>query len=199
MITEFLDPKAVSFKEVGREDVQAFVAKHYLGAYPAAAKLYLGIFYNDAMVGMVIYGSPSAMGGLAGAIFKEGSEMTLKNISELKRLFLVDDETILPSDAKKNLAGYSIARGNEFVEQKFPEVKVIVTYSDSSVHSGAVYKATNAVYQGERNGKKRWVYPLGDRRQKQWILKNLKSNIDWKTTNESLDIISQMWNDTIVD
>ena len=150
------------------------------------------------MVGMVIYGSPSAMGGLANSIFKDESNMTLSNISELKRLFLVDDETILPRDAKKNLAGYSIARGNEFVEQKFPEVKLIVTYSDSSVHSGAVYKATNAIYQGERAGKKRWVYPLGDRRQKQWILNNLRSNIDWKATNECLDTLIRLWHDVSV-
>lgn len=198
MITEFLDPKAVSFKEVNREDVQAFVAKHYLGAYPASAKFYIGIFYNQVMVGMVIYGSPSAMGGLVGAIFKDKSAMPLSDISELKRLFLTGDESVLPVDAKKNLAGYAIARGNELVAQKFPNVKVIVTYSDSSVHSGSVYKATNAIYQGEYNGKKRWVYPVGDRRQKQWILKNLKSNIDWKTTNESLDILGQLWNDRSV-
>ena len=132
------------------------------------------------------------------AIFKPEAQMKHQNILELKRLFLISDENILPADAKKNLAGYSIVNGNNLVVEKFPDVKAIVTYSDSSVHSGAVYKATNAVYQGEYNGKKRWVYPIGDRRQKQWILKNLKSNIDWKTTNESLDILSKMWKDRSV-
>jgi len=179
MLTEFLDPKAVSFKEVRREDVQAFVEKHYLGKYPTGAKLYLGIFYNNVMVGMIIYGSPIGP-QVVNAIFKPESKVTHQDILELKRLFLVDDENILPKDAKKNLAGYSISKGNDFVEQKFPDTKIIVTYSDSEVHTGAVYKATNAIYQGEYNGKKRWVYPVGDRRQKQWILKNLKSNIDWK-------------------
>jgi hypothetical protein len=192
MLTEFLDPKAVSFKEVRREDVQAFVEKHYLGKYPSGAKLYLGIFYNDAIVGMVIYGSPIAS-SIVTAIFNPGTELTSQNILELKRLFLVDDESILPKDAKKNLAGFSIAKGNDFVAERFPEAKVIVTYSDSSVHSGAVYKATNAIYQGEANNKKRWVYPLGSASQKNWIKKNLKTNIDWKAVSEGLDISNQLW------
>lgn len=197
MLIEFLDPKAVSFKEVGREDVKSFIEKHYLGKYPSAAKLYVGIFYNNVMVGMVVYGSPSAMGGLVGAIFKDPSMVPFQDIIELKRLFLVDDETILPKDAKRNLAGYSISKGNQIVEEKYPNVKVIVTYSDSSVHSGAVYKATNAIYQGESGGKKRWVYPLGSKSQKKWVLNNLKSNIDWKATNESIDLLTKLWKDLL--
>jgi hypothetical protein len=197
MITEFLDPKAVSFKEVSREDVQAFVAKHYLGAYPASAKLYLGIFYNQVMVGMVIYGSP--MGPqVVNAIFKPEAQMKHQNILELKRLFLVDDKEILPDDAKKNLAGYSIVNGNTIVAEKFHDVKAIVTFSDSEHHTGAVYKATNAIYQGEYNGKKRWVYPVGNKSQRRWVINNLKANIDWKATNESLDILRQLWNDRSV-
>ena len=197
MITEFLDPKAVSFKEVAREDVQAFVAKHYLGAYPASAKLYLGIFYNGVMVGMVIYGSP--MGPqVVNAIFKPEAGMKHNNIMELKRLFLIGDESILPTDAKKNLAGYSIVNGNAIVVDKFHDVKAIVTFSDSEHHTGAVYKATNAIYQGEYNNKKRWVYPVGNKSQRRWVTNNLKANIDWKATNESLDILKQLWHDTSV-
>lgn len=198
MINEFLDPKAVSFKEVNREDVKPFIEKHYLGAYPSAIKLYIGIFYNESMVGMIIYGSPTAAQA-AQAIFSPEAGMNHRNVSELKRLYLTDDENILPLDAKKNLAGYAISKGNEIASNKFPEVKVILTYSNNDTHSGSVYKATNAVYQGERDGKKRWVYPVGSPSQKRWVLKNLKSNIDWESTNESLDILRQMWKDSIVD
>lgn len=197
MITEFFDPKAVSFKEVGRDDVQDFVTKHYLGAYPAGAKLYVGIFYNNTMVGMVIYGSPIGP-QVVNAIFKPEVGLKHNNILELKRLFLVDDQNVLSSDAKKNLAGYAISNGNGLVEKKFPDVKAVVTYSDSDHHTGAVYKATNAIYQGEANGKKRWIYPLGSRTQKRWLINNLKSNIDWKATNESLDILNQLWKDKSV-
>ena len=194
MITEFFDPKAVSFKEVDRSAVKDFVEKHYLGAYPASAKLYTGIFYNNQLVGMVIYGSPVGP-QVVNAVFKPEAGLNHNNILELKRLFLVDDKNLLPDDAKKNLAGYSIVNGNKMVDEKFPDVKAIVTYSDSQHHTGAVYKATNAIYQGEANGKKRWIYPLGSRTQKHFIINNLKSNVDWKATNESLDILNQLWKD----
>jgi hypothetical protein len=81
------------------------------------------------------------------------------------------------------------------VGTKFPEIKVILTYSDSSHHTGAIYKATNAVYQGESAGKKRWVYPIGSKSQKNWVINNLKSNIDWKTVNECLNTLETMWRD----
>jgi hypothetical protein len=145
---------------------------------------------------VIIYGSPVGP-QVVNAIFKPEANLSHQNILELKRLFLVADDKILPADAKKNLAGYSISNGNDYVGKKYPDVKAIVTYSDSSVHDGTVYKATNAVYQGELNGKKRWVYPIGSKSQKRWILKNLKSNIDWKELKESIDILGQLWKNVI--
>ena len=50
----------VSVLEVSRLDVEDFVADHYLGVFPSASQLYLGIFYKEIMVGMLIYGSPTA-------------------------------------------------------------------------------------------------------------------------------------------
>ncbi len=194
MIKEFLNPNEVELKPVERNVVSDFVQKHYLGSYPAAAKLYLGIYYSNNLVGMIIYGSPIGP-QTVNAIFKPESNLKHNNVLELKRLYLVDDEGLLPKDAKKNLAGYSISQGNLIVANTFPDVKAIVTYSDSSVHSGAVYKATNAVYQGEYNNKKRWVYLLGSKTQKKWLINHLKQNLDWKNTNEGLDILEKMWKD----
>lgn len=50
----------VSVLEVSRLDVEDFVEDHYLGVFPSAAQLYLGVFYKEIMVGMLIYGSPTA-------------------------------------------------------------------------------------------------------------------------------------------
>jgi len=52
--------RQVTLLQVTRCDVDSFVEAHYLGKYPAAAQLYLGVFYEDVMVGMLIYGSPTA-------------------------------------------------------------------------------------------------------------------------------------------
>lgn len=95
-----------------------FVTKHYLGDYPSAAKIYMGIFYNGVMVGTVIYGSPIAFTAYK-AIFKNGVEVSNRDILELKRLFLVDDEAILPKDSKKNLAGIQYPSVMIMWEQNF--------------------------------------------------------------------------------
>ncbi len=196
MLNEFLNPASVEFREVDRAVVKDFVEKHYLGAYPAAAKLYLGIFYNNEMVGMVIYGSPFGPNVIY-SMFSADTGILMKNVLELKRLFLTDDENLLPSDAKKNLAGFAISKGNDYVANKFPDVKAIVTYSDSSHHSGTVYKATNAIYQGELNDKKRWVYPIGSSSQRNWVKRNLRSNLDWKATNECMSVLKTMWREVL--
>jgi hypothetical protein len=197
-LLEFFNPSDVRIYPVNRDDLKGFVEKHYLGSYPAAAKDYLGVFYKnigmEALVGMVIYGSPSAP-AVVKAMFKPEANVSFQAVSELKRLFLVDDETKLPKDEKKNLAGYCIAKGNDIIAERHPEVKAIVSYSDPEHHTGSVYKATNAIYQGRVSGKDRWVYPVGSPSQRSWVRKNLKTNIDWKMTTEAIDLLQEMWQD----
>ena len=209
MLNEFFDPKLVTFKEVDKDMVRDFVQKHYLGKFPQVPQFYVGIFYNNNLVGAVIYGRPAAP-NLEKSVFKSDAEVNYKNLLELQRLFIVDDEELLPKDARKNLAGYSITKANELAAHEFPEVKAIVSYSDPDHHSGSVYKATNAIYQGRGTGnrmfkrksdgqlvrtnrlvpgeegefvrivgKDRWVYPMGSASQKNWVRKNLSSNQDW--------------------
>jgi hypothetical protein len=50
----------VAVLEVSRLDVEDFVEAHYLGVFPSSSQLYLGVFYEEIMVGMLIYGSPTA-------------------------------------------------------------------------------------------------------------------------------------------
>jgi hypothetical protein len=199
-LVEFFDPRAVSFKEIGRADVKDFIEKHYLGVYPAAAMFYVGIYYNDNFVGMIIYGKQRAP--LHRIVFTDEAGMTHHNLMELQRLFLDDDETKLPKDARKNLAGYAITKGNELCAQRFPDLKAIVSYSDPGHHSGAVYKATNAIYQGRSRiggwgggGKDRWVYPVGSASQRSWVRKNLRTNLDWKAMTEAVELFEEMKKD----
>jgi hypothetical protein len=184
-----LNKSSVSFNEVTRQEIAPFVKEHYLGAWPSTAQLYVGVFYGDALVGMLIYGSPTAGNCIISSIFrakKSGPRtwqcgdhkghgvLDLQNISELKRLFLTSNEQLLPPSARKNLASYAIVNGNKLVARTRPSVKVIVTYSDSLFHRGTVYAATNAIYQGQRDGKRRWIYPQGAKSQKRWIRNHLK-------------------------
>ena len=73
---------------------------------------------------------------------------------ELKRLFFLDKYD------KKNIESFTISNGNKEILRKHPDVKIIVSFSDSGVgHAGTVYQATNAVYAGKnKSGLHRYLY-----------------------------------------
>lgn len=201
-MNETFNPQSVTFEEVPRAKVREFIQTHYLGSFPAVSLAYVGILYNQNLIGVVIYGRTSAP-SVQKSIFKPDVNVDNKDILELQRLFIIDDETLLPKEDRKNLAGFSISHANDFVVKKFPNVKVILSYSDPDHHLGTVYKATNAIYQGRGDkvrmfkradgklirtnrvqpeekgelvsmtGKDRWVYPVGSTSQKKWVKRNL--------------------------
>lgn len=192
-----------SYKEITRDESKKFIEQHYLGKFPASSSEYVGIFYNDKLVGVVIYGSPASPSAIN--IFKPEANAVPENLIELQRLFITGDTNVLPEDDRKGLAGYSIVRGNELVSKKRPNLKAIISYSDPAKHQGTVYKATGAIYLGRGkdyyefdkgdgkilrqsratpeqkktlqkikiNGKDRYVYPVGSNSQRNWVKRHL--------------------------
>lgn len=193
-----------SYKNITRDESKQFIEQHYLGKFPATSSEYVGIFYNDVLVGVVIYGSPASPSAVL-SIFSPESGATHRNLMELQRLFITGDQNVLPDDDRKGLAGYSIVKANDIVSKKRPDIKAIVSYSDPDKHQGTVYKATGAIHQGRGRdyytyirksdgvevrpsrlkdgvpvekikvtGKDRYVYPVGSHSQRSWVRKNLK-------------------------
>ncbi len=194
-----------TYKEITRDESKKFIEQHYLGKFPATSSEYVGIFYNDVLVGVVIYGSPASPSALLG-VFKPEANAIPKNLIELQRLFITGDTNVLPEDDRKGLAGYSIVKANDIVSKKRPELKVIISYSDPAKHQGTVYKATGAIYLGrgrdyyefekdgkiirqsratpeekktlkkvKMNGKDRYVYPVGSHSQRNWVKRHLNT------------------------
>lgn len=104
-----------------------------------------GIFYKQAVIGVGIWSSPVAQNR-----FKNGKELL-----ELRRLALSD---VCP----KNTATYVISKMVNAIKIKFPEIKKLISYQDTKVHNGTIYKAANWIVDGETqlidwnvNGRKR--------------------------------------------
>ncbi len=82
--------------------------------------------YKQAVIGVSIWSSPVAQNR-----FKDGKE-----ILELRRLALSD---VCP----KNTATYVLSKMIKYIKTKFPEIKKLISYQDTKVHLGTIYKAAN--------------------------------------------------------
>lgn len=90
------------------------------------------IFYRQAVIGVAIWSSPVAQNRM-----KNGKE-TL----ELRRLALSD---VCP----KNTATRVLSMMVRLIRMKFPDIKKLVSYQDTDVHHGTIYKAANWTMGGQ--------------------------------------------------
>jgi len=176
-------------KKISYQDTKPFILDiHYAKRMPSISYAY-GLFLNDQLVGIISYGSPASPSlckGIAG-------EKNKKLVIELNRLVLKNN--------KKNEA--SILIGASF--KLLPKPKIIVSYADTAQdHLGVVYQATNFLFTGTskprtdmagkdgkhsrhhlgdrtkrvyRSAKHRYVYLLGNKRQKRQLKEELKYGI----------------------
>lgn len=158
---------------------------HYARRMPCVTDAF-GLFEDGEMIGVVTFGqpaSPSLCKGLAG-------EVNRKHVLELNRL------VILPGHDGNNNASFLVGHALKML----PDYTFIVSYADWGGwgHVGYVYQATNFLYTGMtkartdkyseghsrhyakdekrrklRSAKYRYVYLVGDRRERKQMLKEL--------------------------
>lgn len=85
-----------------------------------------GIYFGYEAIGVAIWSSPVAQNR-----FKDG-----KRILELRRLALSDK-------CPKNTASRVISIMIKLIKNKFPELTRLISYQDTTVHNGTIYKASN--------------------------------------------------------
>lgn len=89
-------------------------------------KICYAINHNNETIGVAIWTSPVAQNR-----FKNG-----KTILELRRL-------ALSPKCPKNTASKTISQMTKHIRKKFPEITRLISYQDTSVHTGTIYKASN--------------------------------------------------------
>jgi len=148
-----------------------------------------GLYKNNYLIGIITYGmppSPPLCIGICGAKYKD-------NVIELNRLCLLDNY--------KNYASYLISKSLKLL----PKPTVVVSYADTSMnHIGYVYQASNFIYSGlsekrtdvdtgdkharhcknfdasvrkNRPRKHRYIYFVGNKKQKRNLLQSLNYKI----------------------
>jgi hypothetical protein len=88
--------------------------------------------YKEAIIGVGIWSSPVAQNRMTDG----------KKILELRRLAL---SNVCP----KNTASFVIADMIKRIKKKFPELIKLVSYQDTEVHLGTIYKASNWKQAGQ--------------------------------------------------
>lgn len=178
----------MTVKQISYAQTKPFILQiHYARRMPCVQFAY-GLFNDfDKLIGVVTYGqpaSPSLCKGIAG-------ERNRKNVLELNRL------VILPEYNGQNYASYLVGKSLKML----PNYRFIVSYADFGGwgHIGYVYQATNWLYTGLtkprtdkyskaghsrhydigenrrqiRTAKHRYVYLVGNKRDRKKMLKEL--------------------------
>ena len=124
---------------------------HYSGRL-SSCRYPLGVFYQtdnqhqffdeaeEKLIGVACYGFPVGR-RVIGSIFKE-EILENKNILELTRLYIDDGYG-------KNIESHVISATFKWMKENAPNIKVLISYADpEQSHDGAIYQATNWIYQG---------------------------------------------------
>lgn len=111
----------------------------------AKSTIAYGFYYQEKIACVIVYGQPSGK-YLASSIWEGGNE---KECLELLRLFSFDW-------CPKNIESYCIAQSIKQLKIDMPEIKVLVSYADSSAgHVGYIYQASNWIYIGKASGERK--------------------------------------------
>lgn len=98
-------------------------AHHYLGYAPPGCKVCLGVYTENELIGVMIFGRPVAR--------KEDQDNTL----ELTRMFLFD--------SPKNSESRALSLAEKWIQQNRNEKRLIAYCDTAQGHTGAIYKAAN--------------------------------------------------------
>ncbi|WP_051275799.1 XF1762 family protein [Desulfovirgula thermocuniculi] len=131
--------KHLEMRPVPYRIAQAFVERHhYLGYAPPGARACLGVWYGDRLVGVLVFGRPSAR--------LEDQRHTL----ELTRMVLLDE-------CPRNSESRALALAVKWVRRNMPGIRRLIAYADPGRgHQGTVYRAAGWRLVGRTAGG-RWT------------------------------------------
>jgi len=129
-------------KRILNKTAQDIVIKHHYLHRRAPCSFAFGLYNNDELVGVVMYGTPSSSSlrkGICGIDEKN-------NVIELTRLW-IDDK--IGKNAESYLIGNTIKKINK---------EIVVSYSEiEQGHIGIVYQATSFLYSGLSAKRTNWT------------------------------------------
>jgi very-short-patch-repair endonuclease len=110
---------------------------HYLPRFRKTTRATHGVFLNNELIAIMIYGLPSY-----NVSHKFG--LKLRQVLDLSRF------VINPKFQKKNLASWTLSRSIKLIKKSNLNVNMIISFADPHFgHTGSIYKAAGWEYDGE--------------------------------------------------
>jgi len=147
----YVDKSKVSIRPIDKRIARDMIEKNHYSGRLSSCRYPLGLFYeedsqhqffdkNEKLIGVACYGFPVGR-RVVGSIFSE-EVIQNKNILELTRLFIHDGYG-------KNIESLAISLSFKWMKEFAENIKVLISYADpEQSHDGAIYQATNWIYQG---------------------------------------------------
>ena len=147
----YVDKSRVSLRPIDKRIARDMIEKNHYSGRLSSCRYPLGVFYeedsqhqffdkNEKLIGVACYGFPVGR-RVVGSVFKE-EIIENKNILELTRLFIHDGYG-------KNIESLVISLSFKWMKHHASNIKVLISYADpEQSHDGAIYQATNWIYQG---------------------------------------------------
>ena len=147
----YVDKSKVSLRPIDKRIARDMIEKNHYSGRLSSCRYPLGVFYeedsqhqffdkNEKLIGVACYGFPVGR-RVVGSIFSE-EVIQNKNILELTRLFIHDGYG-------KNIESLAISLSFKWMKEFAENIKVLISYADpEQSHDGAIYQATNWIYQG---------------------------------------------------
>tara|TARA_R110002051_G_scaffold57285_3_gene106127 strand:- start:14526 stop:15167 length:642 start_codon:yes stop_codon:yes gene_type:complete len=146
--------KNLSIRSITKEQSKYILkSHHYLSKVNKGFRsgYNFGLFEYDNLIGVCIFHSPSVPETVKGCFGL--SRENQKGVYELGRLCLI------PESTQKNLLSWFVSKSIKLL-RKQTNVRSILSYADSSLHTGFIYQATNFNYYGLTAPKKDFWFEL---------------------------------------
>ena len=97
-----------------------------------------GLFENKSLIGCLMIATPCSE-NVRSSVF---GKVNKSKVRELHRLFIIDD-------TPKNTESWFISRCLKMIREDRPDLWGLISFADTTEgHSGAIYRASNAIYCG---------------------------------------------------
>ena len=127
----------IKISEIDNKTARIFLGKyHYL---PAISKsgYHLGAFLETKLIASITFSAITR---------KETAERLKLNYNEIKE---VGRFCIAPQHHKKNFASWFLSKTIKFYLENHPQIKRLISFADTTIHDGTIYKASNWQEDGE--------------------------------------------------
>jgi len=132
--------------EISKKEAKDLISKyHYLGNKGFRSGVIYGLFENNILIGCAVYHGVSAPETVVGAFGLKRDEQ--EGIWELGRLVL------LPEYNGGNYGSHLVGKSLKQLRHNY-KAKCVISYADSSLHNGGIYRACNFLYCGMTSQKK---------------------------------------------